>query len=95
MYNACEAAKSNWPGEPESDPLLDDADSGSTSASSRGSVQGTEITPTQILQKAFKSVLRDDAVEGGKFTSLEAARTIIDFSYLDNRMDNQDRVQRV
>lgn len=61
MYYASEAAASNWPGEPESDPTSEVP----------LQVPGKELSPTECLDIAFKGVLKDRFVEGGMYSAYQ------------------------
>ncbi|KAF8323369.1 hypothetical protein DL93DRAFT_2049703 [Clavulina sp. PMI_390] len=59
MYYASEVAAQNWPGEPESDPLSEEA----------VYVPGDQLSPIDCMEQAFRRVAKDKAVQGGASTA--------------------------
>lgn len=63
MFYASEAASTNWPGEPESDPTSEEP----------VNVQGHQLDPLKCMDVAFRQVKKDPAVEGGTFGLLDSS----------------------
>jgi protein phosphatase PTC7 len=59
MYHAQRYASLGWPGEPEIDPTQDYEE--------RESVEGWELPPTECMDLAHQSVLRDKSVVAGTY----------------------------
>ncbi|KAF7363443.1 Protein phosphatase [Mycena sanguinolenta] len=61
MYYAHRRLENGWAGEPEVDPIIETASDSAT--------VGAEVTPSEVLQFAYRDVLRDPSIEAGSSTA--------------------------
>ncbi|KDQ14074.1 hypothetical protein BOTBODRAFT_33185 [Botryobasidium botryosum FD-172 SS1] len=62
MYHASRVAAQRWAGEPETDPIADGGDMALVDV-------GTQTTPEECMQLAYRGVLREKFVDGGASTA--------------------------